>query len=148
MPRERLDRFFDVCEEEDNTVFIADLGSGAGTSAYKWFDEVFEDAHELGLKFTSVGVTTNDAGAVQSVLKWAHHLQNKVDYLIVLNELGEFGSKFEYWYQEPAVTRFEKILSPHVMRMKARIQELQAEMRNRTTTIQQIIDGEVEDVLF
>jgi len=143
-----LDRFFDICDEQQSEIIIADLGSGAGMATYHWFNEVYEDASDLGIRFTSVGVTTNEAGAVQSVLKWGHHLQDRVDYLIVLNEFREPGSKFEYWNQEPAVAQFKEVLSPRIMVMNSRIQELQAELRNRTTTLQQIIDGEVEIPYF
>lgn len=139
-----LDSFFDICDNNDTSIIIADLGSGAGTATYQWFKDVYEDAHALNIQFTSIGVTTNEAGAVQSILKWAHHLKDSVDYLIVLNELREPDSKFEYWHQEPAVTRFTEALDPTVIKMKSRIQELQAEMRNHTITLQQVIDRNVD----
>lgn len=143
-----LDRFLDICDQSDTSIIIADLGSGAGTAAYQWFEDIYEDAHALGIAFTSIGVTTNEAGAVQSILKWAHHLKDKVDYLIVLNELREPRSEFEYWYKTPAVEEFMQSLSPELMVMRSRIQDLQAALRNRTTTLQQIIDGEVERPFF
>lgn len=139
-----LDSFFDICDDGQHDVIIADLGSGAGTSTYQWFDEVAADAHKLGISFTAIGVTNNEAGAVQSVLKWAHHLQDRVDYLIVLNAIREKDCKFEYWYQETAVERFSESLNPHIISMQARIQELQAEVRNHTVTLQKIIDREIE----
>lgn len=139
-----LDEFFDVCDDPDIEVVLADLGAGAGAATYAWFDEAFEDAADLSICFTSIGVTTNEAGAVQSVLKWASHLQDRVDYLIILNEFREPHSKFEYWHDEPAVARFTKAFSPHFMTMGARISELQAELRNQSTTLQKVIDREVE----
>jgi MinD-like ATPase involved in chromosome partitioning or flagellar assembly len=139
-----LDEFFDVCDRDDVEVVIADLGAGAGSATYSWFDQAFDDAEELGIRFTSIGVTTNEAGAVQSILKWAAHLQDRVDYLIVLNELREPGSKFEYWNDEPAVARFIEAFSPVIMPMGARIQEFQSEMRNWSTTLQAVIEMKVE----
>ena len=143
-----LDSFLEICDQETYSIIIADLGSGAGTATYQWFDEVFDDTSDLGISFTSIGVTNNEAGAVQSVLKWAHHLQDRVDYLIVLNEMRERDCKFEYWHEEPAVNRFIEALSPKIMYMARRMQTLQAELRNRTTTLQQVIDGEVDTQFF
>ena len=139
-----LDEFFDICDESGAEVLLADLGAGAGKTVYSWFDQAFSDASELGIRFTSIGVTNNDAGAVQSILKWASELQDRVDYLIVLNELSEPGSSFDYWHDEPAVDRFCKAFSPEIMLMKARLQDTQAELRNRTATLQQVIDGTID----
>jgi len=140
-----LDEFFDICDEPDSQIIIADLGAGAGTATYAWFEEAFQDADELNIKFTSIGVTTNDAGAVQSVLKWAAHLQDQPEYLIVLNELHEPRSKFDYWHKEPAVEKFKQLLSPTIITMQARIQEFQAELRNQSVTLQHVIDGNVSN---
>ena len=107
-------------------------------------EQAFEDAEDLGIRFTSIGVTNNDAGAVQSILKWGSHLQERVNYLIVLNELGEPGSQFEYWHDEPAVKRFCAAFSPAIMTMKSRVAEFQTEIRNRTATLQQVIEGKVD----
>lgn len=139
-----LDEFFEACGESECDIVVADLGAGSGTAAFEWFDQAFGDAEEMGIKFTAVGVTTNESGSVQSVLKWANHLQDKVDYLIVLNELLEPNSSFEYWHDEPAVARFCEAFSPTLMRMAARVQEFQAELRNQTVTLQQVIDGKVD----
>jgi hypothetical protein len=129
-----LDEFFDVCDGNESNVVVADMGAGAGAETYRWFDAAFEDARELNMVFTAIGVTTNDAGAVQSVLKWANQLQGRVDYVVVLNELLERRSEFEYWHDEPAVTRFIKAFDPAIMTMEARVQDLQAELRNQSFT--------------
>ena len=139
-----LDEFFDVCDRPDVQLVVADLGAGAGAATYVWFDAAFTDAEDLGIKFTSIGVSTNEAGAVQSVLKWGAMLQDRVDYLIVLNELREIGSAFEYWHDEPAVARFRKAFSPVVISMGARVPEFQSELRNWSSTLQHVIDGTVE----
>ena len=138
-----LDEFFDVCDRAASGVVVADLGAGAGQAAYRWFDETFEDAQDLDISFTAIGVTTNDAGAVQSILKWADHLQDRVDYLIVLNELREPGCQFEYWHNEPATADFAEVFSPSIIEMGARVPEFQAELRNQTATLQAVIDGDV-----
>ncbi|MGB0372007.1 MAG: hypothetical protein ACPGN3_11785 [Opitutales bacterium] len=143
-----LDSFFDICDSDESKVIIADLGSGAGTSTYQWFEEVASEAKSLGIHFTAIGVTNNEAGAVQSVLKWADHLQDDVEYLVVLNALREKDCKFEYWHQEPAVAQFEAAFAPKVISMQARIQEIQSEIRNHTVTLQQIIDRQVDIPYF
>ena len=127
---------------------IADLGAGAGEATYRWFEQASEDAAELGIQFTSIGVTNNEAGAVQSVLKWAHHLQDNVRYLNVLNEMHEPNSQFEYWHSEPAVKRYLKAFSPHVIKMSARLQEFEAELRNHTLTLDQVIERKTKIPYF
>lgn len=138
-----LDAFFDVCDQQEHLV-LADLGAGAGHATASWFEQAFEDAAELNITFTAIGVVTNDAGAVQSALKWATHLQDRVNYLIVLNEMREPGSRFEYWHEEPAVDEFTRLFNPVVMTMGARIPELQAELRNQCVTLQDVIQGKVQ----
>lgn len=137
-----LDEFFNVAH--DSEVVLADLGSGAGLATYRWFNAAYEDAVEWNLAFTAVGVTTNDAGAVKSVLAWAEQLQNRVHYLIVLNEMREIDSAFEYWYQSPDTARFTEAFEPKIMRMMARVQEFQSELRNQSATLQAVLDGTVD----
>ncbi len=138
-----LDELFDACDAGQDIV-VADLGAGAGAATAHWFEQAFEDAFDLNIRFTAIGVLTNDAGAVQSVLQWATYLQSRVNYLIVLNEMREPDCQFEYWHEEPAVAQFTEIFSPHVMTMGARVMELQAELRNQCVTLQRVIDGKVE----
>ncbi|MBK1884405.1 hypothetical protein JIN85_18455 [Luteolibacter pohnpeiensis] len=143
-----LDEFFDVCDQNESGLVVADLGAGAGEATYRWFDEAFDDAADFGIAFTSIGVTTNEAGAVQSILKWANQLQDRVEYLIVLNKFREPDCDFAYWNAEPATGRFIEAFSPKIMTMGSRIQEFQAELRNRSATLQQVIDGKVETSFF
>ena len=143
-----LDEFFDICGESSTGLVVADLGAGAGEVTYQWFDEAFEDAEEEGILFTSIGVTTEDAGAVQSLLTWGARLQDRVDYLIVLNEQQNPRSDFKYWNAEPKVAEFKKIFSPKVMTMDSRIQEFQAELRNQSGTLQKVIEGEIDTDFF
>ena len=143
-----LDEFFDICGESSTGLVVADLGAGAGEVTYQWFDEAFEDAEEEGIVFTSVGVTTEDAGAVQSLLTWGAQLQDRVEYLLVLNEQQNSRSDFKYWNAEPKVAEFKKIFSPKVITMASRVQEFQAELRNQSATLQKIIDGTIETDFF
>ena len=143
-----LDEFFDICGDSSTGLVVADLGAGAGEVTYQWFDEAFEDAEEEGIVFTSIGVTTEDAGAVQSLLTWGARLQDRVEYLIVLNEQQNGRSDFKYWNAEPKVTEFKKIFSPKVITMVSRVQEFQAELRNQSATLQRVIDGEIETDFF
>ncbi|MDA0811878.1 MAG: hypothetical protein O3C21_05760 [Verrucomicrobia bacterium] len=138
-----LDEVFEVCDQDAVEIVLADLGSGAGNAAYQWFDSAYDDAMELGIRFTAIGVTTNEAGSVQSLLKWADHLQDKVDYLIVLSAMGDAQGGFEYWHSEPAVTEFVDTFHPVIMPMDARVPEFQSELRNQVCTLQDVIDGKV-----
>ena len=133
-----LDAFFNAFDS-DAPVVLADLAGGASNVAKTWFEDAAGYAIEMNVQFTAVGVTTNDAGSVQSVLKWAGHLQDSVDYLIVLNEMRSPRSKFNYWNDAPKVAEFVEAMNPSVMTMMARIEEFQAELRNHACTLDDII---------
>ena len=142
-----LDEFFEACRKEG--VVLADMGAGAGQPTYRWFDAAYEDASSLDLAFTAIGVTTNDPGAVKSVLKWADHLQERVDYVVVLNEMGEPpGTEFEYWNDDSGVGDFVEAFQPGIIRMSARVPEFQSELRNQAATLRQVVEGKVKKASF
>lgn len=143
-----LDRLLDICDNDEHEIVIADLPAGASQNTAQFIEDIYDELLELQVKLTTIAVTNNDAGAVQSVLKYAEMLQDRTEYIVVLNELREPNSQFEYWYKEPAIQSFTELLSPKIITMKARIQELQAEMRNHTTTLEQIINGDVSTDYF
>lgn len=60
-----LDERFASC---DNCapVLVADLGAGAGKATRQWFDEASGYAADLSIRFTAVGVMTNEAGSIRS----------------------------------------------------------------------------------
>ena len=142
-----MDAFFSAFDTEAQVV-LADLAGGASKAAKAWFDEAADYAVSMDVSFTSVGVTPNDAGAIQSILKWARHLQDAVDYLIVLNEMRSPRCDFQYWKEDPQVANFVATLDPVVITMKARLEEFQAEVRNQACTLNQIINGEVGSEFF
>ena len=135
-----LDELFEVCDQ-GAPVVLADLGSGAGIPTYQWFDKAFDLAAEMDIRFTAVGVTTNDPGSVQSILRWADRLQDQVSYLIVFNEMRTAGCSFGYWHDDPRVASFSEIFKPVGMTMDARVDEFQTSLRNHMVTLQQIIEG-------
>jgi len=143
-----LDEFLSACDDGDSPVVLADMGAGAGKATYDWFENAADIAAELGIQFTAIGVTTNEASSVQAILRWAEHLQDSVDYLIVLNEMRRPRCEFEYWHDEPRVQEFVRAFSPNVMRMDSRVEEFQAELRNQSLTLEQIAEGRVEDPFF
>lgn len=142
-----LDHFFEACETEDKVV-LADMGAGAGAATYDWFEKMFEDSQEMNIRFTAVGVTTNDPGAVISILQWAKQLKRRVDYLVVLNALRASDETFDYWHQDPSVEKFVRLYKPHVMETDARIAEFQTELRNQEISLADVIDGKTDSPFF
>ena len=51
-----LDTFFDICDREESNLIIADLPAGAGLETFQFFNDAFEDAEEVGIRFTAIGV--------------------------------------------------------------------------------------------
>jgi len=139
-----MDEFFDAFDDQDLEVVIVDLPAGSGEPVFAWFEKLYPEAKALGIEFTLVAVTTNEAGSVQSTLKWGSHLQKKVDYLVLRNELSEADSKFEYWEQEPHTRKFIKVFSPGILTMESRPLDLESELRNNTVTLDQVADGKVK----
>ncbi len=142
-----LDAFFNAFDD-GTTVVLADLAGGSSNAAERWFEEAAEYAVEMNVAFTAIGVTTNDASSVQSILKWAGHLQDAVDYLIVLNEMRSPRCAFQYWHDNENVAEFIEAASPTVMTMMSRLEEFQAEVRNHACTLDQIIHGKVDAKFF
>lgn len=142
-----LDAFFNAFDEGTQVV-LADLAGGSSNAAEKWFEEAAEYAVEMNVGFTAIGVTTNDASSIQSILKWAGHLQDAVDYLIVLNEMRSPRCPFQYWHDNANVAEFIDAANPSIITMKARLEEFQAEVRNHACTLDQIINGEVDAKFF
>lgn len=138
-----LDEFLDTVDSPEIDLILADLPAGAGEPVFTWFDELYPDAKALGLEFTLVAVTTNEAGSVQSTLKWAHHIQDRVRYVVLRNELSELGSKFEYLTGEPKFAEFQKAFSPGMITMKSRPLDLESELRNHMVTLDQVATGKV-----
>ena len=139
-----MDEFFDALDEPGLEVLLCDLPAGSGEPVFAWFQKLYSEAQALGIQFTLVAVTTNEAGSVQSTLKWAHHLQNKVDYLLLKNELSEPDSRFDYWEQEPKAREFTMVFSPGIITMASRPLDLESELRNNTITLDQVAEGKVD----
>lgn len=138
-----MDEFFDALDDPELEVLVVDLPAGSGEPVFNWFNKLYPEAKSLGIEFTLVAVTTNEAGSVQSTLKWASHLQGEVDYIVVQNELSELGSRFEYWDQEPKTAEFTKLFSPGLIKMESRPLDLESELRNNSLTLDQVAEGKV-----
>lgn len=138
-----MDEFFDAVDESATDVIIVDLPAGSGEPVFDWFDRLHPEAVSLGIQFTLAAVTTNEAGSVQSTLKWASQLQRRVDYLLIKNELSERNSRFEYWEQEPKAKEFTEIFSPGIITMESRPLDLESELRNNSLTLAKVAEGNV-----
>jgi MinD-like ATPase involved in chromosome partitioning or flagellar assembly len=137
-----MDEFFDIVDNSATDVVVADLPAGSGEPVFDWFERLYPEAASLGISFTLAAVTTNEAGSVQSTLKWASQLQEKVDYLLIKNELSERNSRFEYWEQEPKAREFTAVFSPAIITMESRPLDLESELRNNSATLDQVARGE------
>lgn len=132
---EGLDSFLDVLDE-GTPIVIADMGSGSGQVAHKWFDSMYEGAREIGVAFTAVGIVTPDPASVESVLTWAHALQHRVDYLIVKNALTE-AADFNYWEQSKQAEQFRQAFQPQEIAMEYRLAKFENPARQYGVTLGQ-----------
>ena len=63
---------------------------------HRLFNSMYESIADT-LSFTAIGVVTSDPASVESLLNWAAQLQNRVSYLVVLNQQEDIQVDFTYW---------------------------------------------------
>ena len=115
-------------------VILADMGAGAGQVTHEWFDTMYPDMAELGVVFTAIGVVTPDPASVESVMNWSNALQDRVDYVIVENNLTEHAD-FTYWRDGVDSREFQQRFHPAVIRFDNRLAELENAARNYGATL-------------
>jgi MinD-like ATPase involved in chromosome partitioning or flagellar assembly len=130
---EGLDRLLNVLEDGPPVV-VADMGAGAGQVAYRWFDDMYEGARELGVSFTAIGLVTPDPATVDSVVKWADALQKRTDYLIVKNSVNN-PSHFDAWEGAEVAEQFRQTLQPEVIEMEYHMPSVEFPARNHGITM-------------
>ena len=130
---EGLDSFVDVLDE-GAPIVIADMGAGAGSVAYRWFDSMFDSVEESGVAFTAIGLVTPDPASVESVLTWGRALQNRVQYLIVKNALTD-PADFSYWENDPAAIEFRRAFQPKEITMEYRLAKVENPARQHGVTL-------------
>jgi MinD-like ATPase involved in chromosome partitioning or flagellar assembly len=128
-----LDAFIDHLAG-DSPVILADMGAGAGQVTHGWFDMMYPDMAETGVVFTAIGVVTPDPASVESVLNWAAALQDRVDYVIVENNLTEHAD-FTYWREGDQAQEFQKRFQPAIVRLDNRLADLENAARNYGITL-------------
>lgn len=128
-----LDRLLNVLQDGPPVV-IADMGAGSGQAAYAWFDAMYEGARDLGVAFTAIGLVTPDPATLDSVVKWANALQDRVDYLIVKNALTN-PSIFEFWDRAELAEQFRRTLHPQVIEMEYHMPSVEFPARNHGLTM-------------
>lgn len=142
--RDGLDAFTDEIDKGEASVIVADMGARSGKITFQWFDEMFDAVKDLGVRFTAVGLITEDPGSIASVLEWASYLKDRVSYLIVLNKLGNPNEKFNYWHNTEAVQKFIKVAKPEVITLESINPDLQMAVRNHGFTLGQVAEGQAD----
>ena len=131
-----LDAFIDHLQDGP-PVILADMGAGSGRVTHDWFDTMYPDVADAGIKFTAIGVVTSDPASVESVLAWAARLQNRVAYLIVENSITLNGD-FTYWRESREAQEFRETFRPSIIQMDFRLAELENGTRNYGVTLGQV----------
>ena len=134
-----LDSFFDTADINESVV-LADMGAGQGDAAMRWFEEASDQAREFGIGFVFVGVINNDPASVTSVLQWGHILQKKVRYWVILNEMQDECSGFEYWYDSDSAREFCQVFDPIVTKLSSRLPLIQGHIADHGLSLGDIIE--------
>jgi MinD-like ATPase involved in chromosome partitioning or flagellar assembly len=128
-----LDAFIDHADREPDIV-LADMGAGSGKIAAHWFHSMYDSVAET-LSFTALAVVTSDPASVESLLSWAAQLQDRVSYVVVLNHQEDTQVGFSYWENTAEAKAFRELFKPKIIRMDARLPDLQHAMRNHGLTL-------------
>jgi hypothetical protein len=131
-----LDGFIDHADEEPD-IILADMGAGSGKVTAQWFRSMYESVAGT-LSFTALAVVTSDPASVESLLSWAAHLQDRVSYVVVLNQQEDGQIGFSYWENTAEAKTFRDLFKPDIIRMDARLPDLQHAMRNHGLTLGQV----------
>jgi MinD-like ATPase involved in chromosome partitioning or flagellar assembly len=133
-----LDAFIDHLQDGP-PVILADMGAGSGRVTYDWFDTMYPDIADAGIRFTAIGVVTSDPASVESVLSWAGHLQDRVMYLIVENKITLHG-EFTYWQNTREAEQFRETFRPAIIQMDYRLPDMENATRNYGVTLGQVAE--------
>ena len=136
-----LDAFIDHADKEPD-IILADMGAGSGKVSSGWFNSMYESIADT-LAFTAIGVVTSDPASVESLLNWAAQLQNRVSYLVVLNQQEDIQVDFTYWERSAEAAAFRAAFNPPIIRMEARLPDLQHALRNHGFTLGKVAAREV-----
>jgi len=136
-----LDTFVDQADKAPD-IILADMGAGSSKVSTAWFDSMHESVTDI-LTFTAIGVVTSDPASVESLLNWAAQLQDRVSYVVVLNQQEDLQEDFTYWEKTAEAIAFREVFHPPVIRMAARLPNLQHALRNHGYTLGQVINREV-----
>jgi len=138
-----LDAFIDHADKEPD-VILADMGAGSGKVSISWFNSMYPSVADT-LSFTAIGLVTSDPATVESLLHWAAQLQDRVSYLVVLNQQEDLREDFTYWEKSEEAIAFRAAFAPPVIRMEARLPDLQHALRNHGFTLGKVISRETPD---
>jgi MinD-like ATPase involved in chromosome partitioning or flagellar assembly len=137
-----LDAFVDHLQD-GSPVILADMGAGSGRVTHDWFDSMYPDIAEIGIRFTAIGMITSDPASVESVLAWADRLQNRVDYLIVENRIT-LNSDFTYWQDSREAQQFRETFRPAIIQMDYRLPDFENATRNYGVTLGRVAARKTE----
>jgi MinD-like ATPase involved in chromosome partitioning or flagellar assembly len=141
-----LDAFIDAADQAPG-VILADMGAGSGKVAAEWFQTMYGPVSNY-LVFTAIGLVTSDPASVESLLTWATYLQDRVEYLVVLNQLEDDRPNFHYWEASAEAQKFREAFQPGVISMENRIPGLQHAVRNHGITLKTIGDRQASQPEF
>ena len=112
---------------------------------YEWFDNVYAQGHEMGLplRFTAVGVVDDDPASRYSVLDWADHMQDRVQYLIVLNRRR--SHELTPAWSGTEVEKFTEGFSPVVIELGNRDGQIEQRMREHKRTLSSVVEEGMTD---
>ena len=104
-----MDEMISIIDSSKLHNFVIDLKAGTGDETLKWLEDVpLEDMKNEGIIVYLIGCITSDPDSTQTFLNWAGRLNNRVEYIVVFNEID--GNDFSFYEQE--AEEFEQLANP------------------------------------
>jgi hypothetical protein len=137
------DVLLDAVLESPSRIAIADLAANLERHSLEWFEDMFEEANENGIRFLVVCVATNSSGSVEAIIRQAARIQKRAKYLLFKNmrEVPQNNDPnyFGYIENSPQGKAFLELAKPSVVLMEFRVSEIQNELHNRGLTLYQAL---------
>ncbi|MGD9896109.1 MAG: ArsA-related P-loop ATPase [Candidatus Methylacidiphilaceae bacterium] len=81
-----VDSIVGMAESGDHRIVLVDLRAGSGEEMLRWFEDVPFDELRETVRFVGWGCVTTDPDSVVVLLRWAHSLGDRLQYVVVKNE--------------------------------------------------------------
>lgn len=113
---------------QQRALVLLDAGLPPSPRAKRLFDEIYSIVGDFDVALTAAAIITTDQKSVESLLRWATVLQDRVDYLVVENAITAIAD-FTVWHHATKAQEFRQVFDPACIAMEFRPPDIQNAIR-------------------